>query len=120
MSDVHRLHRIAELLCKAILLTEASRAVNLPSRAASDRPTASVFPDPSGASDAERILNLIQFVGGTSPAAIRSTLGLSRVGTYRILHQLKAAGRIVASGQTRMLVYRLNRDEPSPEQIGLN
>jgi uncharacterized membrane protein len=122
LSDAQRLRRIAELLCKAIVLTEASRAVQpLPRPADSGE---SVVPpsflDAAAPSEDDRISSYLAFVGGASPAVIRSTLGMSRTGTYRALHRLTAAGSIVASGQTRGLVYRLNQGEPPADKIGLN
>ena len=122
LSDAQRLHRIAELLCKAILLAEASRAVlpavSLGEPAEAVTPTG--FADDNMLSEDERVLNYLDLVDSASPAMIRSALGFSRSGTYRILNRLTNAGCIAASGQTRVLVYRLNRSEPPVEKIGLN
>jgi hypothetical protein len=120
--DVQRLHRIAELLCKAIVLTQASRAVHPPSRPPDSgksvvRPS---FLDAAASAGDDRIVTYLGFVGAASPAVIRSTLGMSRTGTHRALHRLTAAGNIIASGQTRGLVYRLNQGEPPRDKIGLN
>ena len=122
MSDVQRLHRIAELLCKAILLTEASRAVRPVAPQAEPVQTVarSDFAEDNLLSEEERVLNYLDFVDAASPATIRNALGFSRTGTYRILRQLTAAGCVAASGQTRELVYRLNRGEPPVEKISLN
>jgi biotin operon repressor len=122
MSDAQRLHRIAELLCKAIVLTEASRAVEpLPGQADPQELLASSsLPDAAAESENNRILNYLGFVGAASPAVIRSTLGLSRTRTYRALHRLTSEGCVVASGRTRGLAYRLNQGEPPAERIGLN
>jgi biotin operon repressor len=120
VTDAGRLRRIAELLCKAIVLTEASQAVQAGScRTNSDVPVASPsLRDPSSGDD--RILNYLAFVGTASPAVIRSSLGLSRTSTHRALRRLSSAGNVVASGQTRGVVYRLSEGEPPPEKIGLN
>ena len=122
MSDSQRLHRIAELLCMAIVRAEASRAMR-PTVSTDARAEAVVlagFADDNRLSEDERVLNLLNFVDSASPATIRSALGFSRTGTHRILHRLTAVGSVIASGQTRELVYRLNRGEPSVEKIGLN
>ena len=122
MSDAQRLHRIAELLCKAIVLAEASQAV-LPTASLgepADPVAPTGFPDDNLLSEEGRVLNYLDFVASASPATIRGALGFSRTGTYRILHRLTTARSIVASGQTRMLAYRLNRGEPPAEKIGLN
>lgn len=120
VTDAGRLRRIAELLCKAIVLTEASQAVQPEARPTdSNGPVAlPSFGDASSGDD--RILNYIAFVGTASPAVIRSSLGLSRTSTHRALRRLSSAGDIVASGQTRGVVYRLSQGEPPPDKIGLN
>ena len=120
LSEPQRLRRIAELLCKAIVLTEASRAVQPEARPIdSDGPVVlPSFRDASSGDD--RILNYLAFVGTASPAVIRSSLGLSRTSTHRALRRLSSAGNIVASGQTRGVAYRLSQGEPPPEKIGLN
>ena len=71
-------------------------------------------------SDDQRIVAYLGLTGQGAPLAIRSALGLTRSAVYRSLLRLNRARQVVASGQTRMLVYRLNRDEPSAEKIGLN
>ena len=120
LSEPQRLRRIAELLCKAIVLTEASRAVQPEARPIdSDGPVVlPSFRDESSGDD--RILNYLAFVGTASPAVIRSSLGLSRTSTHRALRRLSSAGNIVASGQTRGVAYRLSQGEPPPEKIRLN
>ena len=121
MSDAQRLQRIAEILCKAILLDKACQALQpacmttapLPVLAAHVPPIVAQLRD-------ERILSYLELVGEASPAKIRRMLGFSRSGAYRALRRLTVAGRIVASGQTRLLAYRLNSGEPSVGKIGLN
>jgi len=111
---------MAELLCKAIVLTEASRAVQPEARPIdSDGPVVlPSFRDASSGDD--RILNYLAFVGTASPAVIRSSLGLSCTSTHSALRRLSLAGNIVASGQTRGVAYGLSQGEPPPEKIGLN
>jgi uncharacterized membrane protein len=120
LSDKQRVRRIAELLCKAIVLTDASWAVQLHalSTDSSEPIVLPSFRDASSGDD--RILNYLAFVGTASPAVIRSSLGLSRTSTYRALRRLSSVGNIVASGQTRGVVYRLSQGEPPPEKIRLN
>lgn len=115
-----RLRRIAELLCKAIVLTEAGRP-----KAPEPPPPRHEVPvalpvSKDGASGEDRIVNYLDFVGSASPATIRTGLGLSRTSAHRALRRLSAAGIIVGSGQTRRIVYQLSQGEPPPEKMGLN
>ena len=71
-------------------------------------------------SEETRILDYLGLTGQGSPVSIRTALGLSRSATYRALHRLTVAGHVVPNGQTRMLAYRLNKAEPSPQNIGRN
>ncbi len=122
LSDSERLRRIAELLCKAILRTEAKSAVAgpAPEPFPGEKPERPAFMDSDDKADDKRVLQYLHFVGSASPATIRGTLGMSRSGTHRVLFHLTRAGRIVGCGQTRALVYRLNETEPSPDKILLN
>ena len=121
LTDQERRRRVAELLCKAIFLAEAKRAVR-PVRVAGgagDLVHSSTMPNDTG-SEEIRILDYLELRGRGSPVSIREALGLSRSATYRALHRLTVAGHVVPSGQTRMLAYQLNKAEPSPQNIGLN
>jgi hypothetical protein len=121
-ADTQRLRRIGELLCKAVMLAEADRALQVPPEKVELRDTTPLvaLPDPRVAADDNRIVDYLGLVGTAAPAGIRGTLGLSRSGLHRAMRRLAAAGCVVSTGNTRGVVYRLNRDEPSPERIGLN
>jgi len=114
-----RRHRIAQLLHKAILEADTYDAVNL------DAPT-EVEPESvsrdfqSDIPDVERVIQFLRVAGEASPANIRSSLGLSRSGAFRVLQSLAHSQRVVTRGQTRTLVYCLNEREPSPEKLELN
>jgi biotin operon repressor len=115
-----RMRRIAELLCKAIVLTEAGRPrTDDASRSVPEVPAAPPVSGDGPLGD-DRIVNYLDFVGTASPAVIRTGLGLTRTSVHRALRRLSAAGVIVGSGQTRRVVYRLSQGEPPPDQIGLN
>jgi hypothetical protein len=121
MPTEQRLRRIAELLCKAIMRMEATRITCgtpvEPDTGTLGRPA---FVDvPKKAKD-ERVLKYLHFVGTASPATIRGTLGLSRTEMNRVLLRLVEEGRIVGSGKTRSVAYRLNQAEPPADRIILN
>ena len=121
LTDQERRRRVAELLCKAIFLAEAKRAVR-PVRVAGgggDLVHSSTMPNYTD-SEETRILDYLELAGQGSPVSIRTALGLSRSATYRALLRLTVAGHVVPSGQTRRLAYPLNKAEPSPQNIGLN
>ena len=121
LTDQERRRRVAELLCKAILLAEAKRAVG-PVRVADvagDLGHDSTMPNDTDTEEI-RILDYLELAGQGSPVSIRTALGLSRSATYRALHRLTVAGHVVPNGQTRMLAYQLNKAEPSPQNIGWN
>ncbi len=114
-----RRRRVAELLCKAIVLAEAKRVLQ-PVRMANgagDLAHKSALPDDTDA-DEGRILDYLALAGEGSPRSIRSALGLSRSATYHALRRLTVAGHVVRSGQTRMLAYRLSQVEFPPQNHG--
>ncbi len=122
MTERERMRRIAQLLCKAIWLLEAGRAIQPRTQ---DYVTRGLTDPNSIAGEAainedKRVLSYLQLAGQASPIAIRSALGLNRSSLYRALRRLSGDGRVAASGQTRTLVYSLNSREPSPEKIHLN
>lgn len=121
LTDQERRRRVAELLCKAIFLAEAKRAVP-PVRLADAAGNLVRNPTTPNDTDSEetRILDYLELTGQGSPVSIRTALGLSRSATYRALQRLTVAGHVVPSGQTRMLAYQLNKAEPSPQNIGRN
>ena len=121
-ADAQRLRRIGELLCKAVVLAEADRALQVSPEKVEPRDTTPslTLPHSRVAADDNRIVEYLGFVGTAAPAGIRGTLGLSRSGLHRALRRLAAAGCVVSTGNTRRVVYRLNRDEPSPDRILLN
>lgn len=115
-----RLRRIGELLCKAIVLTEAGRPrTHEASRSVREVPAAPPV-SADGLLGDDRIVNYLDFVGAASPGVIRTGLGLTRTSVHRALRRLSAAGVIVGSGQTRRVVYRLSQGEPPSDKIGLN
>ena len=121
LTDQERRRRVAELLCKAIFLAEAKRAVRQLRVADSANDLAHDSTMPNGTDSEEtRILDYLELAGQGSPVSIRTALGLSRSATYRALHRLTVAGHVVPNGQTRMLAYQLNKAEPPPQDIGRN
>ncbi len=99
------MNRICELLAKALLLEKAHRVVD--DRTAS----ASAAPGPvKDESDDARLEALVALRGEVSPTSIREMLGWPRTRVYLAGHRLQVAGRIVAVGQTRSLVYRISPD----------
>lgn len=110
LAPATRVEGIAVLLTKAILLSEAKRAV------AAQEATVDEF----GNSLDEQILRFLRVSGRGSPAVIRRALGLSKATTYRAILRLTATGAIVSTGQTRALAYILAEREPSPEIIARN
>ncbi len=119
--EAQRIHRIAELLSKAVMLAEAKRMVQpvgvqecQPPGVQSGRRRARKWND-------QRVLRYIQTAGQASPVAIRTALGLSRSAAYRSLTRLSVDGEVtIAGGQGSLLVYRLNQGSPPPDKIGLN
>jgi hypothetical protein len=121
MTSDERRGRIAELLCKAILLSEAKRVLEAPPSSGEAVVSAPVTTTPDDVGSEElRILDYLELAGRGSPAAIREALGLSRSATYRALHRLTVVGHIRPGGKTRGLAYQLNDGEPPPHKIALN
>ena len=121
LTNLERRRRVAELLCKAIFLAEAKRAVEpMPSAEHEHEPPQNSTALDDADAEEVRILDYLEVAGRGSPVSIRDALGLSRSATYRALHKLTVAGHVVSSGQTRMLVYQLNMAEPPPQLIGRN
>jgi DNA-binding transcriptional ArsR family regulator len=121
MTESSRRRRIAELLCKAILLAEANDAVVAAERAAGiDVPTVPDEATNERNEESDRVLQFLSVVREASPATIRESLGISRSTVYRALQRLSREQQVIAEGQTRMIVYRLNQAEPPPEKIELN
>lgn len=121
MTESSRRRRIAELLCKAILLAEANDAVAAAERAAGvDVPTEPDVATNERSEESDRVLQFLSVVREASPATIRESLGISRSTVYRALQRLSREQQVIAEGQTRMLVYRLNQAEPPPEKMELN
>ena len=121
MTESSRRRRIAELLCKAILLAEANDAVAAAERAAGvDVPTEPDEATNERNEESDRVLQFLSVVREASPATIRESLGISRSTVYRALQRLSREQQVIAEGQTRMIVYRLNQAEPPPEKIELN
>ncbi len=121
LTESERLRRVAEILCKVILLAEADAALHVPSAGETAEPaTRNPVRPAADHPDDEQILRYLALVGEASPVEIRSTLSLSRSSACRALQRLARARRIRGSGLTRQLVYQLNAGEPPPDRIGLN
>lgn len=122
LAEKRRLKRIAEILYDAVLLSESGPGAN--AAAGSDRdPRGDPILGSEEASDASaeaRVVNLLSQRGNASPLEVRATLGLSRTSAYRVLNRLVSAGRIVAAGQTRALMYRLIPAPPDKRVLGNN
>lgn len=100
-----RVSRICELLAKAMLLEEARRVTGGP-----NGPSVSVIASQQSKESSydSRLEAFIALKGEASPTEIRTTLGWPRTRVYHAVHRLQVAGRIVAVGQTRSLVYRIS------------
>ena len=121
LTNDERRRRVAELLCKAISLSEAKRVVEAPPSCGEVLASAPATKTPEDVGSEElRILDYLELAGRGSPAAIREALGLSRSATYRALHRLTVVGHVRPSGKTRGLAYQLNDAEPPPHKISLN
>lgn len=120
LTNDERRRRVAELLCKAISLSEAKRVVETPPSSGEVVVSTLVTTPGDVGSDEHRILDYLELAGRGSPAAIREALGLSRSATYRALHRLTVVGHIRPDGKTRGLAYQLNSAEPPPHKIALN
>lgn len=114
-----RRHRIAQLLHQAMLHADAHDAID-PATPTEAEPEPVFAGVQLAAPDAERVIQFLRVTGEASPASIRSSLGLSRTGAFRVLQSLAHSRRVVTHGQTRTLVYRLNEREPSPDKLELN
>jgi DNA-binding transcriptional ArsR family regulator len=120
-NDAGRRRRIAELLCKAMLLTEASDAVTAAEGAAGfNRLEKDSTAITTRDEESDQILQFLSVVREASPAMIRESLGVSRSAVYRTLRRLSREQLVISEGQTRMLVYRLNQAEPPPEILERN
>jgi len=119
LTEQERRRRVAELLCKAIFLAEAKRALEPVGVAADAGELAHRSAMPHDADLEEmRILNYLEVAGRGSPKSIRGALGMSPSATYRALHRLTVAGYVVPSGRTRTLTYGLNQVEPPAPSCG--
>ena len=118
-TNAARLKRIAELLCKAVILVEADRALQVPDAADLPPESRDTYGD-AVAKENQRVLNYLRLAGQASPLSIRSTLGLTRSAAYRALQRLTRNGLVVVDGQTRTVSYRLNQGEPAVEKIRWN
>jgi len=115
LAPSERMRRIADLLTKAILLSESNRALQR-----EDRPGGPASRSAPFESDAERVLQYLRITGCGSPATIRHALGLSKATAYRALARLATDGHVVVRGQTRTLAYHLAEREPPAEKLALN
>lgn len=121
MTEAARRRRIAELLCKAIYLAEASDAVAGAGRATGvDIPEEEFAATITRDTESDQVLQFLSVVREASPAMICESLGVSRSTAYRALRRLSREQQVISEGQTRMLVYRLNQVEPPPEMLERN
>lgn len=119
ITEGERLRRIAELLCKAILLSDSRGVVHGRPQGEQTAETNELLVGPDN-DETNRVFGYLQLTEAASPLSIRSALGLSRSAAYRALQRLSHQGQIVASGHTRSIIYRLNQAEPPPEAIRRN
>jgi hypothetical protein len=108
--EEQRIRRICELLSKALVLDAASRIVS-PAVIAAEATPRTTSPEQTiaeSSSDLTRIESYLALIGEASPAMIRETLGLPRMRIYRAAQRLLGTGKIVISGQTRTVTYRLS------------
>ncbi len=110
LTEAERLRRIGELIGRGIMRSRLLRDESN-GRHAQNVVTGSVV---EGAEEPrQRIVALLQRTKEASPAEIRVMLKLSRSGTDRALQRLRAEQRVVASGRTSSVVYRLKEFDPS-------
>ncbi|OAM87140.1 hypothetical protein AW736_24220 [Termitidicoccus mucosus] len=119
-TDAQRRHRIAELLCQAIHLAEASDALRARLSEKEAEELGLIGDTPDAASPEDRVFQYLASMRAASPAAICSGTGLSRASVQRALQRLARERQIVVEGQTRSVVYHLNRMEPDAAQLERN
>lgn len=122
LTESQRLHRIAEILCDAIIRSSVGSVIQAPPTGEVSEPPIAAMPElrEAEAGDEGRILRYLALVGEASPVGIRGALGFSRSKTWRVLQRLAQDGRIIGTGQTRQLVYQINARAPTADKIGLN
>lgn len=122
LSESERLHRVAEILCNAIVRSTIEAGIERPSlETVPDSPAVAEFKlRGRECEDEQRVVRYLTLVGEASPGGIRGALGFSRSKTSRVLQRLSLAGRVVGTGQTRQALYQLSLREPAASKIGLN
>lgn len=122
LTESERLHRVAEILCNAIIRSTVESGTNQRSVEMVSVPPAAEKQGllASEYRDQERVLRYLALVGEASPGGIRAAIGFSRSKTWRVLQRLTHTGRVVGTGQTRQVLYQLNAREPAVAKIGLN
>jgi len=108
-----RLDRFCAIMAKAVFLAEErdkakQRQEAAPEEAKSDKEDA---PEQAGPEQPEsvsdKIIHFLAEVGEASPRDIQNSYDLSRSKTYRLLAELKQAGKVEQLGRTRSIRYRL-------------
>jgi hypothetical protein len=104
LSDEQRLGRICELLSKAVVADWTEQIVR---EAPTNRLVIEEGAPKAEVTDRQRIVGYLALVGHATPSSIRATLGLPRMRLYRAVQPMLANGRLVASGHTSTITYRL-------------
>jgi len=131
LSRVARLQRIGEILAKGIFLLEQARQAEARKEQQAQAEMASVSASqseaqPGSSEDAsgpspengtvtsqesqtpgQQIVSFLTEIGEASPQEIQLKHGLSRSKTYRLLTKLQQDGKVVKTGSTRAIRYRL-------------
>tara|TARA_R100000027_G_scaffold9275_4_gene6698 strand:- start:33901 stop:34272 length:372 start_codon:yes stop_codon:yes gene_type:complete len=112
LSTEDRLDRFCAIMAKAVFLAEEgdkakqrreNQAVEAETEQSMDRedqPQTAERPE-------DRIIHFLAQVGEASPRDIQNQHDLSRSKTYRLLAELKQAGKVEQFGRTRSIRYRL-------------
>ncbi|MDP0496227.1 MAG: hypothetical protein Q7Q73_08460 [Verrucomicrobiota bacterium JB024] len=119
LSDESRLDRFCAIMAKAVFLAEERDRKKLRGEQAEEQSKQSqesaVDIEPSRrsieferpTSTTDRIIDFLADVGEASPRDIQNKHYLSRSKTYRLLTELREAGKVQQLGQTRSVRYRL-------------
>lgn len=106
-SDDERLRRIGAILYESIL--QAGDTGLPPDDVAETGPEDELrFAEEVMDGTEARVIRYLSRAGEASPAVLRTVIQLPRTSAYRVLTGLVESGRIVPSGHTRALVYRLS------------
>ncbi|WP_309380321.1 helix-turn-helix domain-containing protein [Cerasicoccus frondis] len=113
LSTEDRLDRFCAIMAKAVYLAEERNRAEQRQEAVSEEAKSAEQEAPEQAgpeqpeSVSDKIIHFLAEVGEASPRDIQNSHDLSRSKTYRLLAELKQAGKVEQLGRTRSNRYRL-------------